>query len=196
MDTTRSNKPIVEQRADPFIYKHKDGYYYFTGSVPTYDCIELRRAKTIAELQNAQTFNVWQKHKSGSMSRHIWAPEIHYLDGKWYVYFAASEEEDIWKLRPYVLECTGQNPLNDEWIELGQMQPADDDNKTFIDFSLDGTVFDHNGKRYFCYRKNRRTICSIQFVFSRNGIANQIENGAVHANHARLRLGTHWFLGE
>ena len=151
MDKTRSNKPIVEQRADPFIYKHTDGYYYFTGSVPTFDRIEIRRAKTINELQSAKAFDVWYKHDTGPMSRHIWAPEIHYLDGKWYVYFAASEEEDIWKLRPYVIECTGQNPLQDQWIELGQMQAADGDNKTFIDFSLDGTVFDHKGKRYFCW---------------------------------------------
>lgn len=151
MDTYRTNKPIVEQRADPFIYKHTDGYYYFTGSVPSYDSIELRRAKTINELQNAETFNVWRKHESGPMSQHIWAPEIHYLDGKWYIYFAASEVDDIWKLRPYVLECRGQDPLNDEWIELGQMQAADGDNKTFIDFSLDGSVFENNGKRYFCW---------------------------------------------
>ena len=151
MDTTRTNKPIVEQRADPFIYKHTDGYYYFTGSVPSYDSIELRRAKTINELQNAETFHVWRKHESGPMSQHIWAPEIHYLDGKWYIYFAASEVDDIWKLRPYVLECRGQDPLNDEWIELGQMQAADGDNKTFIDFSLDGSVFENNGKRYFCW---------------------------------------------
>ena len=27
--TTLSNKPIVLQRADPFIYKHTDGYYYY-----------------------------------------------------------------------------------------------------------------------------------------------------------------------
>jgi len=85
------------------------------------------------------------------MSQHVWAPEIHYLDGKWYVYFAASEVDDIWKLRPYVLECKGQDPLNDEWIELGQMQAADGDLKTFVDFSLDGTVFENNGKRYFCW---------------------------------------------
>lgn len=149
--TTLSNKPIVLQRADPFIYKHTDGYYYFTGSVPTYDAIELRRAKSIDELQNAETFRVWEKHKSGPMSRHVWAPEIHYLDGKWYVYFAASEEEDIWKLRPYVLECTGQDPLHDKWIELGQMQAADADPKSFTDFSLDGTVFEHKNKRYFCW---------------------------------------------
>ncbi|GGF82623.1 glycoside hydrolase family 43 protein [Wenyingzhuangia marina] len=146
-----TNDPIVLQRADPFIYKHTDGYYYFTGSVPTYDAIEIRRAKTIEDLQDAKPFIVWEKHESGPMSRHIWAPEIHYLDGKWYVYFAGSEEGDIWKLRPYVIECSGQNPLNDKWIELGQMQAADNDPMSFTDFSLDGTVFDHNGKRYFCW---------------------------------------------
>jgi GH43 family beta-xylosidase len=151
MDITRKNSLIVEQRADPFVYKHTDGYYYFTGSVPSYDSIELRRAKSLNELQEAETFNVWKKHDSGPMSQHVWAPEIHYLDGKWYVYFAASEVDDIWKLRPYVLECKGQNPLEDEWIELGQMQAADDDFKTFVDFSLDGTVFENNGKRYFCW---------------------------------------------
>ncbi|MAH28110.1 MAG: alpha-N-arabinofuranosidase, partial [Pseudoalteromonadaceae bacterium] len=40
--TLQTNSPLVEQRADPFVYKHSDGFYYFTGSVPTYDRIELR----------------------------------------------------------------------------------------------------------------------------------------------------------
>lgn len=143
--------PIVEQRADPFVYKHSDGYYYFTASVPSYDLIELRRAKSIDQLSTAETYHVWHKHDTGPMSQHVWAPEIHYLDGKWYIYFAASEVDDIWKLRPYVLECLGQDPLNDEWIELGQMQAADGDEKSFIDFSLDATIFENKGKRYFCW---------------------------------------------
>lgn len=151
MDTTRNNNPIVEQRADPFIYKHTDGYYYFTGSVPAYDCIELRRSKTLNGLKDAKTFIIWEKHETGPMSQHVWAPEIHFLDGKWYIYFAASEVDDIWKLRPYVLECEGLDPLKDHWIELGQMQAADGDNKSFIDFSLDGTVFENAGNRYFCW---------------------------------------------
>ena len=145
------NNPIVLQRADPYVYRHTDGYYYFTGSDPAYDCIELRRAKTIAELADAETFVVWRKHESGEMSQHIWAPELHYLDGKWYLYFAASKVDDIWRLRPYVLECLGQDPLHDEWVERGMMQPAEGDNKTFIDFSLDATVFEANGKRYMCW---------------------------------------------
>ena len=32
--------PLVFQRADPCIYRHTDGYYYFTASVPAYDRIE------------------------------------------------------------------------------------------------------------------------------------------------------------
>lgn len=151
MKTKDKNTPFVEQRADPFVYKHTDGSYYFTASVPAFDCIELRKSKTIEGLRNAETFNVWHKHKTGPMSQHVWAPEIHYLDGKWFIYFAASEVDDIWKLRPYVLECKGQDPMKDEWIELGQMQAADGDNKTFIDFSLDATVFENQGKKYVCW---------------------------------------------
>ena len=41
------NSPLVYQRADPFVYLHTDGYYYFTGTMPQYDCIEIRRAKTL-----------------------------------------------------------------------------------------------------------------------------------------------------
>ena len=146
--SNEKHRPVVLQRADPYLYKHTDGYYYFTGSVPSYDRIELRRSKTIAGLAEAETYDVWFRHESGIMSEHIWAPEIYYLDGKWYIYFAASDKDDIWELRPYVLECEGQDPLHDKWIELGQMQPADDDDKSFQDFSLDATIFEHKGKRY------------------------------------------------
>ncbi|OQO69800.1 hypothetical protein BH741_00005 [Enterococcus faecium] len=48
-------KPLIIQRADPFIYKHEDGYYYFIASVPSYDRIELRRSRTIAGLAYATT---------------------------------------------------------------------------------------------------------------------------------------------
>ena len=28
--------------------------------------------------------------------------ELHYLEGKWYIYFAGGEEENIWKIRCFV----------------------------------------------------------------------------------------------
>ncbi|ADL50996.1 family 43 glycosylhydrolase [Clostridium cellulovorans] len=151
MDTNNFIQPLIEQRADPYVYKHIDGYYYFTASVPTYDYIELRRAKTIEGLRTAETKAVWKRHENGPMSEHIWAPEIHNLDGKWYIYFAAGEKEDIWKIRPYVLECIGDDPMNDTWIEKGMMQKADNDPFSFKDFSLDATIFEHNGKRYYVW---------------------------------------------
>lgn len=102
--------PLVEQRADPFIYKHSDGYYYFTGSYPEYDRIVLRRAKTIKGLKDAEEVVLWRKPDKGIMSKHIWAPEIHFIDGKWYIHYAAGDVDDIWAIRPYVLECSDENP--------------------------------------------------------------------------------------
>ncbi|MCC3375029.1 glycoside hydrolase family 43 protein [Cohnella sp. REN36] len=68
------DNPIVSQRADPWIYKHADGCYYFTGSVPEYDRIEIRRSPVIGGLGQAETRIVWRKRADGEMSSHIWAP--------------------------------------------------------------------------------------------------------------------------
>lgn len=145
------NEPWILQRADPYVYRHTDGYYYFTASVPEYDGIVLRRSESLWGLADAAEIEIWHKHESGPMSYHIWAPELHFFDGTWYIYFAGSMKEDIWALRPYVLKCRGDDPLKDEWIELGKMERADDDDFSFEDFSLDGTVFEAAGKRYYVW---------------------------------------------
>ncbi|WP_066717822.1 glycoside hydrolase family 43 protein [Clostridium sp. Marseille-P299] len=148
---TEYNDIWIEKRADPFVYKHSDGYYYFTASVPTFDKIILRRAKSLSEMPEADEIIIWEKHTTGIMGHHIWAPEIHYLFGKWYIYFAAGEAENIWNIRPYVLECTGNDPMHDAWIEKGIMKAADDDEFSFHSFSLDATVFEHLGRYYYIW---------------------------------------------
>ena len=80
------NEPWILQRADPYVYRHTDGTYYFTASVPAYDGIYLRKSDTLLGLKVAKEVEVWHKHDEGIMSIHIWAPEIHYLDGAWYIY--------------------------------------------------------------------------------------------------------------
>ena len=50
---TAYNQAFIEQRADPYVYRHTDGSYYFTASVPAYDRIILRRADTLAGLRDA-----------------------------------------------------------------------------------------------------------------------------------------------
>ena len=145
------NEPWILQRADPYVYRHTDGYYYFTASVPAYDRIVLRRSETLYGLKDAEEVTIWVKHESGIMSEHIWAPELHYLQGKWYVYFAGSQKEDIWALRPYILECADEDPMTGNWVEKGKIQRADADDFSFEDFSLDATVFENKGKYYYVW---------------------------------------------
>lgn len=140
--------PVVPHRADPWVYKHTDGYYYFTGSVPAYDRIELRRAETLQGLAFAEPVVVWHKHESGPMSYHIWAPELHYLDGNWYIYFAAGRADAVFDIRMYVLENASPNPLEGEWVEKGQLKT------NWESFSLDATAFEHRGIRYLVWAQN------------------------------------------
>jgi GH43 family beta-xylosidase len=144
--------PLIERRADPHIFRHSDGWYYFTATVPEYDRIELRRARTIAELPAAPAKVIWRKHERGPMSAHIWAPEIHHVDGKWFIYFSAGEAERIWNIRMYVLENAAPNPLDGEWVERGQL------NSGWDSFALDATTFMHRGVRYLSWAQHDPAI--------------------------------------
>ncbi|GHH43902.1 GH43 family beta-xylosidase [Streptomyces candidus] len=146
--------PVAEQRADPHIFKHTDGYYYFTATVPAYDRIVMRRATTLQGLSTAAETTIWSKHASGDMGAHIWAPEIHFIDGKWYVYFAAGSTSDVWKIRPYVLESGAANPLTGTWTEKGRIAlPLDT-------FSLDATTFVVGSTRYLSWAQNDPAVGS------------------------------------
>ena len=137
--------PLIQQRADPHIYQASSGQYYFTATVPEYDRIILRTAKTLSELATASESVLWRKHKSGAMAAHIWAPEIHRIDGRWYVYFTAGRSDDIWAIRLYVLENTAADPLKGNWVEKGQLKTR------FESFTLDATTFEHRGQRYLVW---------------------------------------------
>jgi GH43 family beta-xylosidase len=137
--------PIVKNRADPHIVLHTDGYYYMTASVPEYDRIELRRARTIGDLATAEPKVIWRRHVSGPMSGYIWAPEIHFINGKWYVYFSAGEAPSGWNIRLYVLESAAANPLEGEWVEKGQLKV------NWESMTLDATTFEHRGVRYLVW---------------------------------------------
>lgn len=142
--------PLISQRADPYVYLHTDGYYYFTASVPEYDRIELRRAWSVKGLAEAQPQVIWRKHASGPMSWHIWAPELHFIDGAWYLYFAAGRAEDPWWIRPYVLENTSADPFCGRWEEKGELRAEWDS------FMLDCTVFKNQNQWYAVWAQKRQ----------------------------------------
>ncbi|KAK0637039.1 alpha-N-arabinofuranosidase II precursor [Bombardia bombarda] len=137
--------PLVPQRADPHVMKHTDGYYYFTATVPAYDKIILRRAQTIQGLSSAPETTIWTRKASGVGSGQVWAPELHRIDNKWYVYVALGVSGQ-WKIRPFVLEGTGDNPLTASWTEKGVIKTNWDT------FSLDASTFvSADGTRYLIW---------------------------------------------
>lgn len=150
--------PFITERADPYIVKGPDGFYYFTASYPAYqnvdngyDRIILRRSYTVTGLRTAEEKTIWFAHEKGNMAKHIWAPEIHFIKGKWYIFFAAGDSDNVWNIRPYVLMCEGLDPINDAWREKGKIQATSEDKKSFTEFSLDMTYFENKGKHYLIW---------------------------------------------
>lgn len=138
--------PLIPQRADPHVILHTDGYYYLTATAPEYDRIELRRAKTIGGLATAEVKTVWRRPVSGPMSGNIWAPEIHFIDGTWYIYFSGGDAAKQWdSIRPCVIANASANPLEGAWTTHGRIMTKWDT------FSLDATTFAHRGVRYFVW---------------------------------------------
>ncbi len=139
------NVPLIPQRADPFIHRTPAGHYYFIATAPEFDRIELRHANSLRGLGRAEAKVIWSKHATGAMGANIWAPELHYFNNTWYVYFAAGDAEQPWLIRMYVLANRNPDPMQGEWEELGKVQTARDS------FSLDATVFEYQGQRYLIW---------------------------------------------
>jgi GH43 family beta-xylosidase len=147
--------PLVRQRADAQVFRHTDGLYYMTASVPEYDRVVLRRAPTLAGLATAREVVLWRHLASGPLSGFIWAPELHLIDGRWIMYFAAGPSgggEDVFRIRTHALVCDGKDPMTGRWSVLGQLQTPWDS------FNLDSTVFVHRGVRYLAWAQREPGI--------------------------------------
>jgi GH43 family beta-xylosidase len=147
--------PLVRQRADAQVSRTEDGWYYMTGSVPEYDRLVLRRARTIAGLSTAPERVLWRHLAKGPLSGFLWAPELHRIDGRWIMYFAAGPSgggEDVFRIRTHAIRCDGDDPMTGTWSLLGQFRMAWDS------FNLDSTSFVHRGTRYFAWAQRERGI--------------------------------------
>ena len=140
--------PIVLQRADPYVIRYK-GTYYFTGSYPAFDRIALRKASRLEDLQRAEEVVIWKKHETGPMSHLIWAPELHRIQNKWYIYFGAApndgQSDDTFNHRIFCLENEAEDPTTGTWVERGKVETGMDT------FSLDATSFELNGSQYLVW---------------------------------------------
>jgi GH43 family beta-xylosidase len=130
--------PILSSAPDPWV-EQKDSFYYLIHT--TGENLRLYKTKAMSDVRNATVKTVWTPPGTGPNSKEIWAPEIHYIDGKWYLYYAAdnglNENHRMW-----VLENSSADPLDGTWTDRGKLNLPDDK------WAIDASVFEHAGQLY------------------------------------------------
>jgi GH43 family beta-xylosidase len=133
--------PILPSGADPWSI-HKNGYYYYTHTLG--NRLEIWKTKSIAQLRLAKKKTVFIPPAGTLYSKGIWAPEIHWINNKWYLYFAAdsgrNEAHRLW-----VLENKRRDPTKGKWKLKGRI--SDSSGK----WAIDGSVFEHKGVLYLIW---------------------------------------------
>ena len=137
------NNPIFDG-ADPWMIQ-KDGYYYYCFS--SGNGISISRSQFITK--QGETRKVWEAPASGWNRSCVWAPELHFLDGRWYIYYAAGESGP-----PYIHQKTGvlqsatDDPLS-RYTDMGMLYTGDDPYlKSDNVWAIDMTVFTYHGRLY------------------------------------------------
>ncbi len=131
----------ISDLADPHIV-HYEGYYYCTGT--TGWSVGIKKAVTLEGLKSAPVQHIYNKGKGGPCCAY-WAPEIHRIDGKWYIYYTASAT-DGGPQHCYVIENSDDNLLSNNWVDKGRIFDSENDV-----WAIDGTVFTLNGTLYYVY---------------------------------------------
>ena len=133
--------PVLPSGPDPWVIT-KDGYYYYMNS--TGKNLTIWKARSIADLAKAEKKIVWTPPPSGPHSHDIWAPELHFLQGKWYIYFAADAGTNMTH-RLWVLENPSPDPLQGQWTLKGKVTDPSDK------WAIDGTVLENKGRMYLVW---------------------------------------------
>lgn len=134
--------PLLPSGPDPWIVE-EDGVFYYM--VTLGDRLAIRATRDLARLADAEEHVVWRPSPGTANGRSIWAPELHRIDGRWYIYYTAahSDHDDDAHRGLFVLENAGPDPLAGKWIDRGRVNTRHP--------GIDGTTFVANGQRYFVY---------------------------------------------
>ncbi|MFL5739556.1 MAG: family 43 glycosylhydrolase [Flavisolibacter sp.] len=139
-DTSFTN-PLLSSGPDPWVTQ-KDTNYYYTNTFG--NRLALYKTSKMSQLNNAPLTTIWTPPVTGPYSKDIWAPELHYVQGKWYMYFAADDGTNATH-RIYVLENTAADPTTGTWDLKGKVaDPADK-------WAIDASEFDYNGQSYLIW---------------------------------------------
>ena len=143
--TIEVQNPVAPTGNDPWVIRHGDKYYYcyasyvwFFGGVAV---AELDSLDQLGQVEGKQVYTASTEDTTYSFE--YWAPELHYLNGEWYIYVAADDGQNE-NHRMIVLKGTTQDPT-DPFEMVGVI--TDPSNK----WAIDGTVMQLDGELYFIW---------------------------------------------
>ena len=154
--TTYTN-PLLPTGIDPSATFH-NGKYYYMQCLPDQSKIVIWETVDITDLEHAVTKDVWIPDSS-SYSSHIWGPELHFINDKWYLYFAA-DDGNMDNHEIYVLENSSADPMTGTFVMKGAIKTNDEWN-----WGIHATTFLHRGVQYLLWsgwpkrRINAETQC-------------------------------------
>ena len=121
---------------DPYVIEH-DGSYYYCWSNGGVMVAKIDGLDKIVKDNGVRVFD-----RANGGFENVWAPELHYIDGNWYIYVAMCEGTgDNAAHRMYCLKGTTQDPT-DPFELVGKVTDSTDK------WAIDGTVFKYNNELY------------------------------------------------
>lgn len=147
-DATRSavfHNPIA-RGADPWVIWHDDWYYWCLSENDR--GVAVYRSRSLTTL--GEKFVVWRAPESGPYSAQVWAPELHRLDGRWYIYVAAADGRNDTH-RMIALESSGDDPTQPFAFKAEFYTGDDPAMQRRNRWAIDGTVLEVGGQRYFVW---------------------------------------------
>lgn len=149
--------PLLDNVSEPWAIRVGDRYYYTQNME---DRIVLWWTKDLTNLAEAQSKVIWVPQDSAS-SLHLWAPEIHRIDGKWYVYFTADDgNTDNHHL--YVIENSAADPFQGSFEMKGKIQTDPGDH-----WAIHASVFEHRDSLYLIWSgwQTKRVSTETQSIY-------------------------------
>jgi len=149
--------PILSSGPDPWIIQ-KDRQYYYTHTLG--NRIGIWKTTKVSELRNVLYQTIWTAPVAGNNAKNVWAPEIHFIANKWYVYYTAGSSTDHSTQRIFVLENINTDPTTGTWTDKGQIGDL-----AANVFAIDGTTFNHNGNNYFLWSGKEAAQDNTQHIY-------------------------------
>lgn len=185
-DAATFTNPVVSMQdsGDPWVIRYGDAYY-FTATLEPRGGLWVWRSGTLTGLEAGRKVKVWTAPASGPLSAQIWAPELHRLRGRWYLYFTASDGVDA-NHRHYVLEALTDDPQ-------GPYAPPVRVDPELDEYAIDGSVLEMpDGRLYWMYCSNGVWIAPMSSPTRVSGPRVKFLQGSEEWEHAWRRVNGEW----